>query len=132
VNGIFERAPYAFNVSYDNLQEEQTYPVIVELDNAYSKVANISYFAEDLNLDNLEGSIEWDHPDEYSKVLVYQVKLQDAAGGSDLLLRANLVQESTNGATLDFSVSDLILIDLDLDEGVFLGGSGSFLRNHRL
>ncbi|CAK9114849.1 unnamed protein product [Durusdinium trenchii] len=163
VNGIFERAPYAFNVSYDNLQEatsfatstqvgedwnetnatsstttgtsttsssttstttvasisdtqrleipcdtellgythmliycEQTYPVIVELDNAYSKVANISYFAEDLNLDNLEGSIEWDHPDEYSKVLVYQVKLQDAAGGSDLLLRANLVQESTN------------------------------------
>ena len=87
------------------------------------------FFAEDLNLDNLEGSIEWEHPDEYSKVLapqlipscfsfktdfqlissdlffllqlnfcseVYQVKLQDASGGSDLLLRTNLVQENTN------------------------------------
>lgn len=32
-------------------------------------VLSRGYFAEDLNLDNLEGSIEWDHPDEYSKVL---------------------------------------------------------------
>ena len=27
------------------------------------------YFAEDLNLDNLAGSIEWEHADEYSKVI---------------------------------------------------------------
>ncbi|CAE7799958.1 unnamed protein product [Symbiodinium sp. CCMP2456] len=170
VDGRFERAPYPFNVSYEVLAEldtrlwwvaqvcgwslglkEQTYPVILELDNADSPAVNISYIAEDLNLDDLAGTVEWDHPDDYSKVLEYHTELQDAFGNSPLSVATTPVTASLSiavpsmprsiyerlaiysqsalcrstlpsvltiqGATLDFTVADLILIDKDLDEG---------------
>ncbi|CAE7361726.1 unnamed protein product [Symbiodinium microadriaticum] len=159
VDGRFERAPYPFNVSYEVLAEldtrrlwsEQTYPVILELDNADSPAVNISYIAEDLNLDDLAGTVEWDHPDDYSKVLEYHTELQDAFGNSPLSLATTPVTASLSiavpsmprsiyerlaiysqsalcrstlpsiltiqGATLDFTVADLFLIDKDLDEG---------------
>ena len=35
--------------------------------------------AEDLNLDNLAGTVSWDHPLEYSKVLVGETQIPEGS-----------------------------------------------------
>ena len=57
-------------------------------------LANRGYLAEDLNLDNLAGSIEWEHALDFSKVTVYDVRLQDASGGSELVISTQPVEQT--------------------------------------